>query len=117
MLRSFRFANHKSLGDEAELLLTRAYEKSHLAVPAAGIFGANASGTSNLVDALRFMSTRLRKHVPDYDKTTLRFADHSLGIGEAILRARKLHPDGTDVGANPSTGVWRLVERHLEQPS
>lgn len=48
MLRSFRVANHKSFRDEAELLLMPAYDKSRPVVPAAAIFGANASGKSNL---------------------------------------------------------------------
>jgi uncharacterized protein len=55
MLRSFRVANHKSIRDEQELLLIPAYDKSRPAVPVAGIYGANASGKSNLLDALRFM--------------------------------------------------------------
>jgi hypothetical protein len=55
MLRSFRFANHKSFRDEAELLLMPAYDKTRPVVPVAGIFGANASGKSNLLDALRWL--------------------------------------------------------------
>lgn len=55
MLRSFRVANHKSFRDEAELLLLPAYDKSRPVVPVAGIFGANASGKSNLLDALRWL--------------------------------------------------------------
>lgn len=60
MLRSFRVANHKSIRDEAELLLMPAYDKSRPVVPVAGIFGANASGKSNLIDALSFMTTAVR---------------------------------------------------------
>lgn len=55
MLRSFRVANHKSFRDEGELLLLPAYDKSRPVVPVAGIFGANASGKSNLLHALRWM--------------------------------------------------------------
>jgi uncharacterized protein len=60
MLRSFRFANHKSFRDEAELLLVPAYDKSRPVVPVAGVFGANASGKSNLLDALRWLQTAVR---------------------------------------------------------
>ncbi len=55
MLRSFRVKNHKSIRDEVELLLLPVYGKPDRAVPIAGIFGANASGKSNLLDALRWM--------------------------------------------------------------
>lgn len=60
MLRSFRVANHRSIRDEAELLLLPAYDKSRPVVPVAGIFGANASGKSNLLDGLSFMMTAVR---------------------------------------------------------
>jgi hypothetical protein len=63
MLLSFRFANHRSFRDEQQLNLTRIYDSAnedgtdHLdAVPVVGIFGANASGKSNLVNALVYMS-------------------------------------------------------------
>lgn len=55
MLRSFRFANHRSFRDEHELLLLPAYDKDRIAVPVAALYGANASGKSTVVDALRFM--------------------------------------------------------------
>jgi hypothetical protein len=55
VLRSFRVANHKSIRDEQELLLVPAYDKTRPVVPVAAIFGANASGKSNLLDALRWM--------------------------------------------------------------
>lgn len=61
MLRSFRFANHKSFRDEAELLLLPAYDKSRPAVPVAAVFGANASGKSNLLDALRWLQSAVRE--------------------------------------------------------
>jgi predicted ATPase len=55
VLRSFRVANHKSIRDEAELALLPAYDKTRPAVPVAAVLGANASGKSNLLDALRWM--------------------------------------------------------------
>jgi hypothetical protein len=60
MLRSFRVANHRSIRAEAELLLMPAYDKERPVVPVAAVFGANASGKSNLLDALRFMQTAVR---------------------------------------------------------
>ena len=60
MLRSFRFSNHRSFRDEAELLLLPAYDKERAAVPVAAIYGANAAGKSNVLDALRFLRTAVR---------------------------------------------------------
>ncbi|SDG63131.1 hypothetical protein SAMN05421505_10642 [Sinosporangium album] len=60
MLLSFRFANHSSFRDEQQLDLTP--ENNSIppndaieAVPVAGIFGANASGKSNITSAFRYM--------------------------------------------------------------
>ena len=57
MLLSFRFANHRSFRDEQQLNLTPAYrsDEHEQAVRVVGIFGANASGKSNCLDALAFM--------------------------------------------------------------
>jgi AAA domain, putative AbiEii toxin, Type IV TA system len=61
MLLSFRVVNHRSLRDEQHLNLAPAFEADRPpgthwpAVPVAGILGANASGKSNLIDALAFM--------------------------------------------------------------
>ncbi|MEV4381205.1 ATP-binding protein [Streptosporangium sp. NPDC049644] len=68
MLLRFRIANYASLRDEQELSLVALDEHSDLAVrrpiqedlsvlPAAAIYGGNASGKSNLLQALRFMAT------------------------------------------------------------
>jgi hypothetical protein len=56
MLLSFRFKNYRSFRDEAALLLTPAYRSPDSALKVAGIFGANASGKSNLITSLMFMS-------------------------------------------------------------
>lgn len=56
MLQSFRFKNHRSFRDEAQLNLRPAYSSEDLATRVTGIFGANASGKSNLIGALAFMS-------------------------------------------------------------
>jgi hypothetical protein len=58
---------------------------------------------------------RLRKRLPAYDKTRLRFRDFADGLEQAIARARKLDPSGTDHTRNPSTGVWRLIGAVLEK--
>ncbi|MDG4837155.1 hypothetical protein O7631_11575 [Micromonospora sp. WMMD967] len=57
MLLSFRFANHRSFRDEQQLNLTPAYrsDEHEQAVRVVGVFGANASGKSNCLDALGFM--------------------------------------------------------------
>ncbi|TDB92827.1 ATP-binding protein [Actinomadura sp. 7K534] len=62
MLLSFRVANHRSLRHEQQLLLTPSYaadapaDAPWEALPVAGIFGANASGKSNVIDALQYMA-------------------------------------------------------------
>ena len=61
MLRSFRVANHRSIRDEQELQLMPAYDKERPAVPVAAVYGANASGKSNLLDALRWMQGAVRE--------------------------------------------------------
>jgi uncharacterized protein len=60
MLRSFRVANHRSLRDEHQLLLMPQYQGERTALPVTAIFGANASGKSNLLDALRFVQSAVR---------------------------------------------------------
>ncbi|QWF77062.1 AAA family ATPase [Amycolatopsis sp. CA-230715] len=56
MLRSFRLGNHRSFRDEQELLLMPSMPGDERpVVPVAAIYGANASGKSNLVDGLEFM--------------------------------------------------------------
>ena len=59
----------------------------------------------------RDVEKRLRKHLPSYNKSELRFADYVEGIGEAVQRATVRCVDhGAEYRTNPSTGVWRLVE-------
>jgi hypothetical protein len=50
-------------------------------------------------------TTKLRQHIPNYTKK-VEFAMFAVGVKAAIERARALDRTG-----NPSTGVWRLVER------
>lgn len=67
MLRSFRVANHKSIRDEQELLLLPVYESDRSALPVAAIYGANASGKSNLLDALAFMRSAVLDSYPRWE--------------------------------------------------
>ncbi|MBB5955684.1 hypothetical protein FHS29_002265 [Saccharothrix tamanrassetensis] len=60
MLRSFRLSNHRSFRDEQELSLIPAYARDPQAVPVVAIYGANASGKSNLLDGLSFMAEAVR---------------------------------------------------------
>ncbi|WP_017544197.1 AAA family ATPase [Nocardiopsis prasina] len=66
MLLSFRVENHKSIREEQQLLLTPVYDDAlpegtdWEATTVAGIFGANASGKSNLLDAMVFMRDTVR---------------------------------------------------------
>ncbi|GAA2633172.1 AAA family ATPase [Paractinoplanes durhamensis] len=55
MLRSFRVSNHRSLREEQTLLLMPQYEARGTVVPVTAVFGANASGKSNILDALSWM--------------------------------------------------------------
>ncbi|TYB57810.1 ATP-binding protein [Nonomuraea sp. PA05] len=64
MLLRFRVANHRSIRDEQTLSLTAASRRGEAkrATPleVAGIYGANASGKSNVLDSLRWMSDAIR---------------------------------------------------------
>ncbi|MBP2338394.1 hypothetical protein JOF41_004572 [Saccharothrix coeruleofusca] len=48
--------NHRSFRAEQELLLMPLHAQARLVVPVAAVYGANASGKSNLLDGLRFMA-------------------------------------------------------------
>ncbi|MFC3492753.1 RloB family protein [Glycomyces rhizosphaerae] len=54
---------------------------------------------------------RPQKHLPDYDKSALRCEDFHPHQTDAIKRAKKLEAGHRETHLNPSTGVWRLVER------
>jgi hypothetical protein len=66
MLLSFRASNHRSLRSEQQLLLTPVYAADQPgdapweALTVAGIFGANASGKSNVLDAFQYMAYMVR---------------------------------------------------------
>jgi uncharacterized protein len=60
VLLSFRFANHRSFRDEQQLNLLPVYDADGEApldaVKVVGIFGANASGKSNVISAFSYLS-------------------------------------------------------------
>nr|WP_225958302.1 ATP-binding protein [Amycolatopsis lexingtonensis] len=63
-MRSFRLGNHRSFRDEQELLLMPARPgDTRPAVPVAAIYGANASGKSNLLNGFWFMQTAVLETV------------------------------------------------------
>src|SRR5262249_10304922 len=70
VLRSFRVTNHRSIRTEQELVLTPVYDKTRPVLPAAAISGANASGKTNLLDALKFMYTAVRDSYGAWDPRT-----------------------------------------------
>jgi RloB-like protein len=67
-------------------------------------------GVVDAADAIRL----LRRYVPRYDKRRPAFAHFEGGVEDAIRRGRDLD-DGTDTGPNPSSGVWRLVEKVVRE--
>ncbi|MQY22796.1 hypothetical protein NRB20_59180 [Nocardia sp. RB20] len=59
----------------------------------------------------RDVKRRLEKHLPDYDKSALRFSDFVAGLADAVGRAKtRSGTAGDEHRNNPSTGVWKLVE-------
>lgn len=93
MLLSFRVENFKSMRYEQQLLLTPTYPDDQVdnpdwdAVPVAGIFGANASGKTNVLQALAFMRDLIRG--------SLRDSEAALGIVRypfALDDAARLEP-------------------------
>jgi hypothetical protein len=95
MLLSFRFANHRSFRDEQQLNLLPVYEGADSesltslgAVPVVGIFGANASGKSNVLSAF------------DYVRTMVGRSDRD-----------------TEPGLGPQRQPFRLDPEGLAQPS
>ncbi len=52
----------------------------------------------------------LKRYLPDYNKSELKFADFAGGVIHAIERARDLAEF-----KNPSTGMWQLASRMYNQ--
>ncbi|WP_410619812.1 AAA family ATPase [Amycolatopsis sp. cmx-8-4] len=99
MLRSFRLGNHRSFRDEQELLLMPAMPGDERpAVPVAAVYGANASGKSNLFKAMTLvMGAVMNRHLPN-----------SAGRHDIVVVQ---DPFRLDLGAElrPSTFVFELV--------
>lgn len=53
---------------------------------------------------------------PGWSKAATRFRDFEGGVVDACGRARRLH-NGDGLPTNPSSAVWRLVERIRPQPA
>lgn len=56
----------------------------------------------------------LKKYVSCHDKTRPDFAHFKDGVARAVERAKVLDPEGTRHERNPSTNVWRLIEKMME---
>ncbi len=80
MLRSFRLDNHRSFRDEQELLLMPAMPGDERpAVPVAAIYGANASGKSNLIDGLALMQSLILERPWAISAIGFELSPHRLG--------------------------------------
>ncbi|MFB9689125.1 AAA family ATPase [Amycolatopsis plumensis] len=99
MLRSFRLGNHRSFRDEQELLLMPAMPGDERpVVPVTAIYGANASGKSNLfkgIDLVRWAV--LNRHLRDAA------TPHDLS---ALQDPFRLDPQSPE---RPSTFVFELI--------
>lgn len=135
MLLRFRLANHRSIREEHELSLIgtefnegtaretvlRNKGRAVTVLPVASVFGANASGKSNLLSGLRFMRTAVRDSVTesrtrpgsdlDYVRTAIR-RDRTISPRRrqapprrkpgARLPAGTVRRDSTDLGRQDS---------------
>ncbi|UUU23820.1 AAA family ATPase [Streptomyces sp. DSM 40750] len=103
MLLSFRVANHLSIKEEQQLLLAPVYDTDRpedtdwAAVPVAAVFGANAAGKSNVVDALWYMAF---------------MAQASLGMAKPGPGVKR-HPFMLD-REGPSEPSWYVVDLLLD---
>ena len=82
MLRGFRLGNHRSFADERELLLMPSRSDSDVpVVPVTAIFGANASGKSNLLNGLGFMRDAVLQSFARWDDEGIPRKPFRLGDG------------------------------------
>jgi hypothetical protein len=101
MLLSFRFTNHRSFRDEQQLNLAPVYDSNQdphhgvAAVPVVGVFGANASGKSNLVNALIYMRALVGR--------SDREVEPGIGLERQTFRL------DSDVAVDPSSYVVDLL--------
>lgn len=121
MLLNFRAANHRSIRDELEWQLQPVYEGDRPpgtaweAVPVAGVFGSNAAGKSNVVDALRYMAEMVsRSHLLAEDGegvsrqpflSDVRETDSSWYVADLLVRGVR-HVYGFEVDDEHVVGEW-----------
>lgn len=100
MLRSFRLGNHRSFADEQELLLMPASPSSEAhVVPVTAVYGANASGKSNLLYGLRYMQNAVLRSFSSW--------------GEDEDIARQPFRLGDDFQSKPSVFVVELIIQNV----
>jgi hypothetical protein len=58
---------------------------------------------------------KLTALMPSWREAATAFADFRTGIDDACRRAQRLDPTGEDHLKNPSTNVWKLIEKLNEQ--
>ena len=135
LLLSFTVQNHKSIRDEAILELIRpsltgfypSGDQTWLtsAYPAAGIFGANASGKSTVVDALRYVLTAVQDSASEWlSRDTMPRAPFLLDVEhqnqpsryelEFVLDGRR-HTYGFEVDDRGVVQEW-LLDRPTSKP-
>jgi predicted ATPase len=124
MLLSFRVANHRSIRKEQQLNLHPVYDADRPeetrweAVPVTGIFGANASGKSNLVGALQYMARMVvsshRDSEPDGGVDRDPFVLDAEAKGEPSWYVVDLLLDGTRYTYGFSVDDERVVEEWLD---
>jgi hypothetical protein len=121
MLLNFRVANHKSIREELEWQLQPVYDGDRPpgtaweAVPVAGIFGSNAAGKSNVVDALRYMADMVnRSHLLAEDGegvsrqpflSDVRDAESSWYVADLLVRGVR-YAYGFEVDDEHVVGEW-----------
>lgn len=115
MLLRFRVANHRSIRDEHELSLigTEFNEgtargthltsggRSVKVLPVLGVFGANASGKSNVLNAFRFMKDAVRSSFADWAKQPDRVPREAFKLDPACREETTLFEVDLLLGRNP----------------
>jgi hypothetical protein len=125
MLRSFRVTNHKSIRGEQALLLMPAYDKGRRGVPVVAIYGPNAAGKSNLLDAFRFMQAAVRTSFSRWEaetgipRTPFRLDVAALAepssFGVDLIIDGMQYVYGFDVDDRQVTSEWLYAYRHTNR--
>lgn len=121
MLLNFRVANHRSIREETEWQLQPVYDGDRPpgtvweAVPVAGVFGSNAAGKSNVVDALRYMAEMVdRSHLLAEDgegvsrqpfMSDIRETESSWYVADLVVRGVR-YVYGFEVDDDHVVGEW-----------